>query len=246
MALRRKKAVTPTVPVTLADALVIGNSHTGAIGAALAQNPDPLFRLLNLNEAAGPGKTPIKLLKESDLPPLPGRAIFSMFGGSEHLVLGLIEMPQPFDLMTPTDASIDGKRSLITFAQMVAVLDGRIETSRTNWRTIRAAFDGPIWHVAPPPPFRALREGAALPEVFREKLSLGIAPAQVRRRLYDAQLTTLRRATASLGIGLVEPPPQAVDAEGYLRDDLWTKDPTHANGAYGALVLGQMRGLMGD
>lgn len=226
-----------------APILVIGNSHTTAVAAAARAGEERTIEVVNLNisdrEVGHSKLVDAEMVKAGRR-----RAIFSMFGGSEHLVLGLIELPQPFDLMTPTNAAIDPARTMITFSQMCAVLDTRISTARLNWARIRAAFDGPVWHIAPPPPFRALIGDPTLPAIFHEKLAMGVAPAGVRQRLHEAQLSVLRSATAAYRIKLVEPPRAVADEEGFLLERYWSREPTHANMAYGALVLDQIKELV--
>jgi hypothetical protein len=51
--------------------------------------------------------------------------------------------------------------------------------------------------------------------------------------MYEAPV---RKALAEAGCRIIEPP-EAVDAGGFLKEEYWGSDPSHANAAYGRLVV---------
>lgn len=225
--------------------LVIGNSHTTAIVSALAKVPRPGVEAINiLMHKREQGKA-AKLIAPAMLDADRRSAIICSFGGSEHTVLGLLEAPQPFDFMTPETSDIDPGRAAIPYAMIEALLGSLLNTARANWRTTRAAFAGPIHQIASPPPFRDPPAGIEWPAAFIDQLDRGFTPPAVRLKLYRAHCAVVRAACAEFDIGYLEYPPQATDADGYLRDKYWTREPTHANGAYGNLVLDQIAATLG-
>ena len=66
----------------------------------------------------------------------------------------------------------------------------------------------------------------------------GVAPAPLRRKIYEIYEATLRDALADVGVRLLSAPAEACD-DGYLAEPYW-REATHANAAYGRLVLEQL------
>jgi hypothetical protein len=62
----------------------------------------------------------------------------------------------------------------------------------------------------------------------------------LRYKLWRAQSSLLRAFCAELGIVFVPAPIGAQDAEGLLSEPYWGDDATHANAAYGELVLDEI------
>ena len=87
---------------------------------------------------------------------------------------------------------------------------------------------------------RACGEQAVLPRVFQENLHLGISPPAIRRKLHELHSDIARQAYAAMNIGFLGVPSACMDADGYLLPPYWSKDPTHGNAKYGALVIQQI------
>lgn len=71
-------------------------------------------------------------------------------------------------------------------------------------------------------------------------LAFDAAPADLRLRIWGVQQDLCREQAALLGADFLEPPANALDAQGFLGTDFWTDDPTHGNLAYGRTVLDQI------
>ena len=88
---------------------------------------------------------------------------------------------------------------------------------------------------------RGRRAEVELPAgVFADRLHRGVTPARIRAKLYRIHSDIIEQRCAALGVEFLSPPAEAADAEGFLKPAYWTQDPTHANRAYGALLLKQI------
>ena len=82
------------------------------------------------------------------------------------------------------------------------------------------------------------------PEIFKDQFArLGITPISIRVKYYLLFIEVLRQAMLAYRVELLENPPQANSANGALKDE-YAYAATHANEAYGALVVQQMQSLM--
>lgn len=66
---------------------------------------------------------------------------------------------------------------------------------------------------------------------------MSITPGSTRVGLWRILQSDLRRTAEEAGASFVPVPDAAMTAEGYLRDEFSADDPSHANGAFGALML---------
>jgi hypothetical protein len=62
--------------------------------------------------------------------------------------------------------------------------------------------------------------------------------------MWQLQVDVLRRLTEEWDVQLLPPPAQALDAQGYLAPAYYADDATHANAAYGELLIEQVTGLL--
>ena len=220
--------------------LVIGNSHTTAIAAALERAPDDRFELINLAVYFDPVNRRNKVVPAHITEMFQPQRIICTFGGSEHSVMGLLEAPEHFDFRTPSDDRVETGRVLIPYALVRSSLMQAMQTGLNNLRELRRLYDCPIVHLCTPPPFRQIGQKQVLPRVFQEQLHLGISPASLRRKLHWLHSDIAREACAKEGVGFMEVPPACQDADGYLLQQYWSKDPTHGNASYGAMMIQHM------
>lgn len=217
--------------------LVIGNSHTTAIAAALARSPDSRFQVVNIASYFDPVNRRNKFVPADITSLFQPQRIFCTFGGSEHSVMGLLEAPDRFDFRLPSDDSVEPGRVLIPHGLVRSTLTQAMQTGLKNLREIRRLYACPITHLCTPPPFRAIGERQLLPRVFQENLRLGLSPASIRRKLYVLHSDITLEVCASERVGFMKVPAQCRDTEGYLLERYWSKDPTHGNAEYGALMV---------
>ena len=104
---------------------------------------------------------------------------------------------------------------------------------------------------APPPPKDdddLIRGRLQAEEGFRKRIDqLGVSaetvvfsPPLLRLKLWELTQDLLREAVEAAGAVYVRCPVEAQDATGLLRREFWNEDITHANKAFGSLMLGQI------
>jgi hypothetical protein len=223
-----------------ADILVIGNSHTTAIDAALTDETRQRVAVVNLAVFFDPENRRNKVLRPEIAQMFKPKRIYCTFGGSEHSVFGLLESPVKFDFVTARDPSLETGRTVVLAGLIRETLSRAMTNALNNARELRRLFDCPISYLCTPPPFRQIGEQAVLPRVFQENLHLGISPPAIRRKLHELHSDIARQAYAAMNIGFLDVPAACMDADGYLLAPYWSKDPTHGNAKYGALVIQQI------
>ncbi len=107
----------------------------------------------------------------------------------------------------------------------------------------------PVGMLIPPPPLpeEAVRERLAhgphfvkvLEQLGETAADVPIVPDPVRQRLWTLMADTYRTFAEENELHILVPPDDAFDGLGMLASSYWGQDPTHANGAYGAAVLGR-------
>jgi hypothetical protein len=222
---------------TKVSVLILGESHCTAISRALGGNFEGEFMAIDVRAGADETKINFDLL--SDL--MPDKLVLA-FGGTEHNIIGLIEAEPKFDFIWPPFDDFDVGKCLVPANAIEEVLRQRLQSGLGRALMVRQRFAArPTYALAPPPPFRAMDDKATLPKAFAELIEAGIAPASVRRKFYAVQCEMMRRAYAKHGIQLISAPGAATDEDGYLLRNLWNRDPTHGNPAYGRLVVENLR-----
>lgn len=242
--------------------IILGDSHATALAEAVrlrldagteANSPVDFFASrfakLKANGANIPGVTAdevevmMKAARKSDV-------LVSVLGGNQYNTLGLLESPAPFDLVDPVTATypdaVPGVR-IVPLAQMSASFDTYVAGIRARLSGLQAAFPGRVFHVNSPPPkgdnayIKKNAEG-----YFRSegKVVLNVNPPGMRRRLWLIQSQALSRMCSQLGIEFVDGPNDALDEEGFLARSAYGADATHANAAYGELMLQKLERMV--
>ena len=168
--------------------------------------------------------------------------IFLSILGNFYNVLGLIENPVPFNVFGRSQVTNNIDRMLIPKEMMRDHFLGRLNPWIRNIQIICEHFaDSRIYFICSPPPGQCAEHIETFPGVFKGSLDMGIAPAGLRKNLYELQTEIFRDSCKELGLPFIDPPPQALCEDGFLKEEYRTNDPTHANGKYGALVWEIMR-----
>jgi hypothetical protein len=105
---------------------------------------------------------------------------------------------------------------------------------------IKSLFDCNVVHICSPPPFEHLDDHHLLPRVFHDKMQNGITPANFRRKLHRLHSSIVFSMCQELNVDFLGVPHNSMNSFGFLRPELMSKDPTHANAEYGDLVLQQL------
>lgn len=235
---------------------IFGDSHTHALSQA---SQDPVF-------ASGDVEFDIHwLLKEKNggvrgdmnmdaalsvIDTLGARDMVVLsFVGTAHNIFGLLKHEKPFWVVDGGEE--DGlDPELGELVPMHAMWD-MVESLCTNNKQvarIKERSKVPVFHLMTPPPKSNNEFIASKVKSYRGRLAsdVGITPPELRFRLWKLEMRVLERFCAELGIALVPPPIESLTQEGFLSEEYYADDATHANRAYGALVLRQLHDIAFD
>ncbi len=114
---------------------------------------------------------------------------------------------------------------------------------------VRAATKKAVYHLGVPPPkedeahIRRRVEGH-----FRERMNSGqpLTKASIRAKLWRLQRQVILDFCESSKIEYVPVPAIAKDVNDFLKPEYYAADATHANAAYGVLVLDQIAAIQGN
>lgn len=230
--------------------LIVGQSHTGALISARKQLGSAAYHdleILNVNTRDRSIPVVKKIALGGYLPEA-GKftLVASMMGGNFYNTFGLIDNSVPFDFMAPGDSadSVASNRHLITYELLHCYFrDAMRRGFLKSILALKNFYNVSFIHIISPPPIRDNQHIIDNPGgYFSDKVHLGVAPASLRKKLYRLHTRVLVEFCHEHGIPTLPPPPDAVTEDGFLARPFWENDPTHANAAYGRLVLEQLRG----
>jgi hypothetical protein len=226
--------------------LIVGMSHVAAIRAALSTEQRAQINVVFL-------KADEKIIGPD------GRIARPDFGtpsiiclclaGNVHNIVGLFENPVPLAIANNKGHVVpeDSARFLVPKEMM------RSWFSQTHEKVFQlaAAFadtfpNSRMMHLCPPPPIGNTEPILANPGVFADKAHLGIAPRALRMALYELQVWVYRDIAERLSAQFILAPKEACDDDGFLLSEYAVGDPTHANAAYGQLVLSILANEIGN
>ncbi len=170
--------------------------------------------------------------------------------GNEYNGLALLQHPEPFDVPYPGEPDLDPARGGMRIPRALMAAQMRLLADRNVlmfWRHVDAVAGAPVFVVPPPPPIASTDHILSHPGAFGERARrFGVAPAVLRRKLWRIYCDTIAAAIAAEGRRSVFLAlPAAVFEDGFLARRFWQGDPTHANEAYGALMLGHLAAVAG-
>ncbi len=170
--------------------------------------------------------------------------IVCCIGGAVHTVVGLVNHPRPFDLLLPGSTVDDtaAGADIIAYDLVAASIRRRAAMQVHLLRLVMTLADGlPVVQLCPPPP--VARDDLILgsPSGFAAALAEhGEPPAPLRLKLWRTYCNVLAEMCDELGAPCLAAPSRCLDPAGFLREEFWGADPTHANAQYGALVVEQL------
>ena len=238
---------------------IFGDSHTVAIADAVARRAaagrtDPEFVIGRFAREKPNGKKIRGVSLEDALAMLktagPNDILVAVVGGNQYNTLGLLEHPEPYDFMlTPADAeTLTPGARIIPVRQVEAAFDAFLSGwMATTVAALRGAFKGQAYYLETPPPkadAEYIRVNAEA--YFRTDgvVAVNVSPAPFRRRLWQVQSRAIERLCDSQDLTFLPAPRGGFDAEGYMARECYGADATHANAAYGELVLGHLEALL--
>lgn len=224
------------------DLLVVGHSHTVCMAAASREMPG--ISVINILRAAKGLADPAEIADRiaevvgGDKP----AAVCLCIRGNHHNMLGLVEHPQPFAIGHETlgATSDDDDRHFIPYQLMFDNLYRNRMGDMVLGRAILERFPGASrLYVNPPPPKKVWTTGK-MPPGIAEVLHRGASPDALRAQLYKIQTATMAKMAAELGATFVAQTDAVQTEDGFLRPEFETEETTHANAAYGAVMLDEI------
>lgn len=238
--------VSPSASARSEPLLCIGHSHLACVARAAHASGFPL-RALNFwdmpdaltraGESARFSPSLTQILQQHPGP------VFSLIGGAVHGVVGMLVHPRRFDFVLPwePDLPLDPAAELLPALAVHEMLATLMAEYLALMSQLRGVCDGPLFHIESPPPYAdAARMHADIPWGMYPGMRQEISPASTRYKLWRLHSRIVSSWCETSGVTFLARPEDSVDADGFMRESYYG-DGAHANDAYGALVLEQMR-----
>ncbi|MEL6479422.1 MAG: GSCFA domain-containing protein [Pseudomonadota bacterium] len=217
--------------------LCLGHSHLQAMRTAPIKSLDDVATFVQLRqETERFPEWAIKIAQSDDC-----KAVCLVLHGNAHSSVGMINPVGDASKWLPNGvrASLDIRR----------LRDRMMKISRDHFddmtRWIELAPGKPIFISMPPPPLPN-EMVLATPGHFSRMLSQhGIAPQEDRVACWKIYREMLLDFAHAHEAELIDPPQQAIGAQGTLKPIYAQKDPTHGNSRYGALVISALFSRLG-
>lgn len=191
--------------------LVIGNSHVQMVRSAQAE-------------------ARIATLRDGDL------LVLTRLG-AQHNVLGLFEHSRPYRVLDPAMTSHSGgsKAPIPVSALRAEFAD---LCARDNvMKRLCARRPCRIVHYGAPPPKPQFDKSYKMREIDGQQVRFEFNDPATRLALWKLETEAVSAHVAKMGIEDCPVPPQALDDRGFLAKSFFARDITHANEAYGRLLL---------
>jgi len=230
--------------------LVIGMSHIIALRNAALLEKDKSFEFINLNKYTNllsKGQFDIDYDEIGKIEP--NYLVFSL-GGNLHNIFGIVENSVPFSIGHFSDYFEQEKlgRQLIPIYVMRDEFELQYKFLFSLSKKLCAIFSKSkiIYCNSPPPISQERLSYINQGPHFKEILNRGFAPKSLRLDLFRIQTDVVSTHAINQGAIFLDSPAEAIDNEGFLLESYCSNDFTHANLAYGQLVLKQLRKLKVD
>lgn len=220
--------------------LVVGSSHTAAISKAGSELVETLY-VKNPKREDSPGDVTVDEAIEAAATLSPSDLLAVTWIGTYHNIFGLVQHPQPFDFFEPGSDEFDETRELIPYAlirdQFAATIRGDSFTKKLS-----KATKAHVVLLATPPVKGDNEFIHSKMKNYRghDVAEAGVTPANIRAKMWRLEMSCIEAYCSELGAAFIPAPSEALTGDGYLRPDLYGGDATHANAAYGAMVIEQL------
>jgi hypothetical protein len=222
----------------------IGHSHTESVAAAALAAGQAIDAI---NFWHLPGAVQLQDGVTTLAEPVRARLVapvFSLVGGAVHQDVGLIAHPRPFDFVLPENPGLPmaAGAEIIPFGAILSVMRQRTQPYLDIMSAVRAATQGPVFHMESPPTYAHEQIPDDDPG-FVAYFGAGAAfsPPWLRFKLWRVHSAIVAAHCRASCIVFVPHPAEAVDADGFLLPE-FHGTPAHSNATYGALLLRQMLG----
>jgi len=178
--------------------------------------------------------------------------LVSAIGGNMHQVVSLVQHPIAFDFFMHDESQYSDTsfRQIIPYSQ---ILDFFISNLRSKdcerLLQLKQSAKCKVCHLIPPPPKENHEHILKNPETtFRNNgiMERGISNPNLRLKAWKVQVKALEAICKEMGVELIKPPTDTVKKSGFLKEEYYANDATHANAKYGLLVLNQLTDMLND
>lgn len=172
--------------------------------------------------------------------------VVSFIGGIRHVRLGLRQMDDPSEVPFEFVLSEAPQLPLEPGTEVIP-LEGVHEVMRRAFKKrlklitrVANLAPGRLVQFAPPPP---VSDKWLEPFLLKQNVKATTLPNRLLRwKLWRLAVGVIRQHAVQCGAQFVDCPPGALDADGFMRDEL-VRNVTHGNVAFGRLLLAQARSL---
>jgi hypothetical protein len=228
---------------------IAGHSHCNAYMSAIADGRVPEAGLAVLLPRKSPDRTAIPLPDDEYWQIACGvesRVLAFAWQGNQHNALSLFDLAEPLRLHDCGEVGTVVPAAMVSayYEPTLEQLDDLVPSTRAE----RVVLLG----TPPPKSDEAVRTGLRHEPLLLRRAAMAdwsadtmrVTPAAVRVGLWKILQADLEARAARLGALFVPVPASAQSDDGCLKPAYSGHDATHANGAFGALMLGEMEAAL--
>jgi hypothetical protein len=235
--------------------IIVGDSHTDAIKRALKSYEScheenisiEAYRYAKIKDGKQIGDLTEDQVVEAVSRMAHCDLVVSTIGGNQHQLLSLIQHPLAFYFFSNKKekvSKINSDKQLVTYNILYDLLLRGIK-SGDGKRLCRLKEHSrcQVYHLAPPPPKKNANHILKHHETNFAKsgiAEMGVSPPELRLNMWRLQVEVLKRITSECDIGLLLPPKESIDPDGFLAHEFYENDATHGNQKYGELIIKEL------
>jgi len=231
-----------------APVVCIGHSHSEVVKAAAEAAGAPV-EVYNFWHQVEPLVTEGGVVRLAPWLAAKMRApVFSLIGGAVHHDIGLLEHERAWDVVVPgfEPLPVAEGAELVPHGAVRANILERLQPYFAIMDAVRGVVDGAVYQMQSPPIYAADQVPGDDPGWDGyHGAGRRMSSPWLRWKLWWMQSELIAARCRESGIRYVACPAEALDADGFMRAG-FAGSPGHANAAYGALLLGQIRELTGS
>lgn len=166
--------------------------------------------------------------------------LIASISGNEYQFIGHVEHPRHFDFALPgrPDLAVRSGVEIIAPSLMRKTFERWMEQPLAVMSALREATRLPIVFLQSPPPVASADYIRANAGPFQQAIQdSGVAPSNLRMKLWLLQSSIYRQRSEDLGCRYLEVPSEVVDGAGFLLESASWPDSVHGNRVYGASII---------
>lgn len=230
--------------------IIIGDSHTHAIKRSLKLNKFTqddcvieAYRLSKIKNGIKVGDISLEEILEQAPNLKKNDMIISVIGGNQHNSFGLIQHPIKFDIFDKSNLSseLSENSECIPYNIISDIFEtGLRGNDFARLLQVKSHANCPVYHIGAPPPKESKEHILKRHETdFAAKgiLEKGVSSSSLRLKLWHLQMQVTHKLCREAGVNFIAVPDEALCSKGFLKESFYAEDATHANHAYGTLLV---------